>query len=170
MTKHGVRAAMAAMLGALLLAGCAASTPEAGEAKEALGRGAGGLEQQARGGQQTLPVGGTLTLPAGQSLTVVQVGTELAGVSAPAGERLVVVRVALANPGGAPLPLRPAEDFWLTDGAGRRYAPQATEGLPGEALAAGGQASGSLAFAVGPAAQELRFGWQEQPTTTFAIR
>ena len=36
--------------------------------------------------------------------------------------------------------------YRLTDGAGRRYTPEATAGLPGEALAAGARASGSLAF------------------------
>ena len=169
MTTRWIQAGLAGALGALLLAGCTASTPEAGDAKDALGRVTSGMEQQARAGQQTLPVGGTLTLPAGQSLTVVRVGAELAGVSAPVGERLVVLQVDLTNPGGAPLALHPAADFWLTDGAGRRYTPQATTGLPGEALAAGARASGSLAFAVGPDARALRFGWQEQPTTTFTI-
>ena len=130
MTTHWIQAGLAGALGVLLLAGCTQSTQESSEVKDALGRVTGGLEQQARGAQQTLPVGGTLTLPAGQSLTVVRVGAELAGVSAPAGERLVVLQVDLANPDGAPLPLHPAADFWLTDGAGRRYLPQATAGLP----------------------------------------
>jgi hypothetical protein len=93
----------------------------------------------------------------------------LAGVTAPAGKRLVVLHVNLANPGGEVLSLHPAADFWLADLTGRRYPPQAVQGLPGDALAAGGRARGSLAFAVEPDARELRFGWQEQPMTMFAI-
>jgi hypothetical protein len=159
----------APVLGLLLLAGCSALNPDPTEVQEVMGRVSGVMEEQARAVQTPLPVGATLTTPTGEGLTVERVGSELAGTTPPEGRRLVVLDVALANPGTEARSYDPQQDFWLSDVTGRRYQPIAVVGLPAEQLAPGAQARGQLAFAVLPNAADLRFGWQALPTTVFVI-
>lgn len=160
---------VATVLGLLLLAGCSALNPDPTEVQEVMGRVSGVMEQQARAMQTPLPVGATLLTPTGERLTIERVGADLAGVTAPAGRRLVVLDMTLANPGAEARPFDPQQDFWLTDVIGRRYQPIAVVGLPAESLAPGVQARGQVAFAVFPDATDLRFGWQALPSTVFVI-
>jgi hypothetical protein len=163
------RLTILAVLAVLALAGCGLTNPDPDEMKEVVGRVTGAMEQQARSVQQTKPVGETLTLPAGETLTLNRVASELPGVTAPEGKRLLVLEVSLANPGGEKLALNPTEDFAVTDITGRRYQPFTVQGLPSDGLAAGAKAQGSLAFALEPDARDLRFGWQMSPMTVFAL-
>jgi hypothetical protein len=169
MQRDGRWATIAAGLAlAAALAGCnfGFDDPAAMEAAQKV---AAAYEQQARAAQQTVPVGQTMTLPSGATLTVEKVGHDLAGVTAPAGERLVVVDVVVANKSQAPLDLSTPDSFWITDINGRRYLPKEARGLSDPALAPGAEARGTLVFSVTAAASDLRFGWQLHPMTAFTL-
>jgi hypothetical protein len=139
------------------------------EVKEAVVRVASSMEKEARLTQQTLPVGQTLTLPNGNTLSVTRVSSELAGVTAPEGHRLVVLDVVLKNAASDALPLDPLQDFSMTEIAGRRYQPLEARGLPETGIAAGQEARGMLVFAVQSTATDLRFIWHAHPFTAFTL-